>query len=64
MMTINLLIKANVNNISLSQIYELLRNYTIDDNKKDKDFYELNGFKFKIEVEVNMGITYRITEIF
>ena len=63
-MTINLLIKANVNNISLSQIYELLRNYTIDDNKKDKDFYELNGFKFKIEVEVNMGITYRITEIF
>ena len=63
MMTINLNIKANVNNLTLSQIYELLQKFSLDKNKDEKIF-ELNGFKFKIETEINMSINYIITELF
>ena len=63
MMTINLNIKANVNNLSLSQIYELLQKYSLE-KVKDKKIYELNGFKFEIETEINMSINYVITEVF
>jgi len=61
-MTINLNIKANVNNLSLSQIYELLQKFSLE-KVKDKNIYELNGFKFKIETEINMSINYVITEL-
>jgi hypothetical protein len=40
-MTINLNIKSNVNNLSLSQIYELLQKYSLE-KVKDKKIYELN----------------------
>jgi hypothetical protein len=63
MSTINLNIKANVNNLSLSQIYELLQKYSLE-KIKDKKIYELNGFKFEIETEINMSINYVITEVF
>ena len=62
MMTINLNIKANVNNISLSQIYELLQKYNIE-KVKDQKIYEFYGYRFQIETEINMGINYVITEI-
>lgn len=62
MMTINLNIKANVNNLSLSQIYELLQKYSLE-KVKDKKIYELNGFKFEIETKINMSINYVITEV-
>jgi hypothetical protein len=62
MMTINLNVKANVNNISLSQIYELLQKIQLD-KIKDKKIYELNGFQFSIEIEINASINYVITEI-
>lgn len=61
-MTINLNIKANVNNLSLSQIYELLQKYSLE-KVKDKKIYELNGFKFEIKTEINMLINYVITEV-
>jgi hypothetical protein len=61
-MTINLNIKANVNNLTLSQIYELLHKFSLEKNKDEKIF-ELNGFKFKIETEINMSINYVITEL-
>ena len=62
MMTINLNIKANVNNLSLSQIYELLQKYS-SDYDKDTLIYEFNGYKFRIEAKVNMSIDYVITEL-
>ncbi len=62
MMTINLNIKANVNNISLSQIYELLKIYSLE-KVKDKKIFELNGFKFEIENEINQSINYVINEV-
>ena len=62
MMTINLNIKANVNNISLLQIYELLQKYTIE-KVKDQKIYEFYGYRFKIETEVNTAINYVITEL-
>lgn len=62
MMTINLNIKANVNNLSLSQIYELLQKYSLE-KVKDQKIYEFNGYKFQIETEINMSINYVITEL-
>jgi len=61
-MTINLRIKANVNNITLAEIYELLAKYSRETKNKD-NFYEFKGFIFKIEAEVSMSIDYIITEI-
>lgn len=62
MMTINLNIKANVNNLSLSQIYELLQKYSLE-KVEDQKIYEFNGYRFKIETEINMSINYVITEL-
>ena len=62
MMTINLNIKANVNNLSLVQIYELLQKYSLE-KVKDQKIYEFNGYKFKIETDINMAINYVITEL-
>lgn len=62
-MTINLNIKANVNNLSLSQIYSLLQKYSLE-KVKDQKIYEFNGYRFQIKTEINMGINYVITEIF
>jgi len=61
-MTINLNIKADVNNLTLSEIYELLAKYSSGTKNKD-NFYEFKGFIFKIEVDVNMSINYVITEV-
>lgn len=61
-MTINLNIKANVNNLSLSDIYELLNLYSLE-KQKDNKIMEFKGFKFKIETEINMSINYVITEM-
>ena len=62
MMTINLNIKANVNNLSLSQIYELLQKYSLE-KVKDQKIYEFNGYRFQIETEINMSINYVVTEL-
>lgn len=62
MMTVNINIKANVNNLSLSQIYELMRRYQLE-KTKDTQIFEFNGYKFKIEVDINMAINYTITEL-
>lgn len=62
MMTINLNIKANVNNLSLSQIYELLQKYSLE-KTKDQKIYEFNGYRFQVETEINMTINYVITEL-
>lgn len=59
---INLNIKANVNNISLSGIYELLNKYSLQNDKSD-NIIEFKGFKFRIETEINISINYVITEI-
>ena len=61
-MTINLNIKANVNNISLSEIYELLQKYSLE-KVKNKKVYDFKGFKFQIETDVNMAINYIIIEL-
>lgn len=61
-MTINLNIKANVNNLSLSQIYELLQKYSLE-KVKDQKMYEFNGYRFQIEAEINGSINYVITEL-
>lgn len=64
-MTINLNVKANVNNLTLAQIYELLQKYSLDNlgKAKDEKVYELNGYKFKIETEITLSINYVITEV-
>ena len=62
MMTINLNIKANVDNLTLAEIYELLRKYSSEPKNKD-GLYDLKGYIFKIEAEANMSIDYVITEI-
>ena len=62
MMTINLNVKANVNNISLSEIYELLQKNSLE-KVKDKKVYDFKGFKFKIETDINMSINYVVTEL-
>lgn len=61
-MTINLNIKANVNSISLSEIYELLQKYSLE-KVKDKKVYDFKGFKFQIETEINLAINYIVTEL-
>lgn len=61
-MTINLIIKANVNNLTLSEIYELLKIYTLE-KQKDNRIMEFKGFRFKIETDINMAINYTITEL-
>ncbi len=61
-MIINLIIKADVNSLTLPDIYELLAKYSRENKNKD-NFYEYKGFIFKIEVEINMSINYFITEI-
>jgi len=61
-MTINLNIKANVNNISLSEIYELLQRFSLEKHK-DVKVYDFKGYKFKIETDITMSINYIITEI-
>jgi len=62
-MTINLNIKANVNNLSLSEIYKLLAKFSLE-KQKDSKIMEYNGFKFKIETDINMSISYVITEVY
>ncbi len=62
MMTINLNIKANVDNLTLSDIYALLQKYTLE-KQKDIKVYEFKGYKFQIETEINMSINYVITEL-
>lgn len=61
-MTINLNIKANVNSISLYEIYELLQKYSLE-KVKDKKVYDFKGFKFQIETEINLAINYIVTEL-
>lgn len=61
-MIINLIIKANVSNLTLSEIYEILAKYSIESKNKD-NLYEFKGFIFKIEAEVGLSINYIITEV-
>lgn len=61
-MTINLNIKANVRNLTLCQIYELLQRYQLEKNE-DKKIYEFKGFKFEIQTTIDMSINYVINEI-
>jgi len=61
-MTININIKANVSNVTLSQIFELLKIYSLDE-KRDGKIFEFNGYKYKIEAKINLSIDYVITEI-
>ena len=61
-MAINLNIKASVNNLSISEIYELLQKFSLEE-QKDKKIYEFKGFRFQIETDINMAINYVITEI-
>lgn len=58
-MTINLNIKANVVNLTLAEIYELLAKYSVE----KKSEVEFKGFQFKIEAEANISINYVITEL-
>ena len=62
MIPINLNIEANVNNLTLAEIYELLAKYSRETKNKD-NFYEFKGYIFKIEARTNMSIDYVITEI-
>ena len=61
-MTININIKADVDNISISQLYGLLQLYQLE-KVKDKKVYDFNGFSFQIEMFIDMAINYTITEI-
>jgi len=61
-MTINLRIVANVDNLTLAEIYELLAKYSRE-TKNKYNFYEFKGYIFKIEAQINMSIDYVITEI-
>ncbi len=61
-MTVNINIKTNADNLTLSQVYELLHRYSLE-KAKYKKTYELNGFKYQVESEVNMSINYVITEV-
>ena len=53
MYTLNLNIKANVNNISLSGIYELLNKYSLQNDKSD-NIIEFKGFKFRIDSKLSL----------
>jgi hypothetical protein len=59
MMTINLLVKANVDNLRLSEIFELLSQYAKDKQSPLK----FKDFLFQIDVKIDLGIHYTITEI-
>jgi hypothetical protein len=59
MNNLNIHIKANVNNITLFDIYELLAIYT----KTKQDVIKFKGYNFKIETEIGMSINYIITEL-
>jgi hypothetical protein len=62
MMTINLNIKANVDNLTLAEIYALLQKYNLE-KQKDVKVYDFKGYKFQIETDINMAINYIITEL-
>jgi len=62
-MTLNLNIKANVDNLSLSGIYDLLKKYCLLNLEQRNEVIEYNNLKFKIEVEIISSINYTITEI-
>ena len=61
-MTINIKISAKVDNLTLSQIFDLLKNFTLD-KVRDSKVYEINGYKFIIETQIDMNINYTITEL-
>lgn len=61
-MTINISIKAKVNNLTLSDIYELLANYSLG-AENNGEIHEFKGYAFRIETEVGMSINYLITEV-
>lgn len=66
-MTINIGIKANVKNLTLSEIYELIMVYQNTFPKKSVldnfQIIEFKNIKFEIKVEVDLSINYIITEI-
>ena len=66
-MTINIGIKANVKNLTLSEIYELILVYQNTFPKKsildNVEIMEFKNLKFEIKVEVDLSINYTITEI-
>lgn len=61
MIPIYINITANVNNLSLSEIYEVLKKFSLE-RVKDSHTLVFKGFTFKIEVEVDSSIKYTITE--
>lgn len=62
-MAINIKIKTLVDNLSLSDIFEVLKVYALRKNKDEENIVDFEGFKFKIEVEIDGYINYTITEI-
>ena len=60
---IDIRIKANVNDLTISQIFELLVKYR-SEREDGMLLYEFNGFVFTIETEVSASINYVITQVF
>lgn len=59
MMTININIKAKVDSLTLSEIYDLLSIYS----KTREPIIFFKSHKFKIEATTDMAIHYIITEV-
>lgn len=62
--TINIKIKAHVDNLTITDIYDLLLHYRTNDCKDRNDcIINYGGMKFRIQVKVALYIEYIITEI-
>lgn len=63
MIPINIKIIANVDSLTLAEIYELLNLHSLKTDKTEKDNVVFKNKLFTIEVDINLEIVYKITEI-
>lgn len=63
-MVMNISIKADIDNISLSGLFKLMSKHQLEKPEGSKDcVIEYDGMKFRVVTTINMGIEYVVTEI-
>lgn len=64
MMIMNINIKADIDNLSLSDVFGLMQKHALEKPKESKDcIIEFKEMKFRIVTDINMAINYIITEL-
>ena len=61
MITVSIKIKADVDNLTMENVFDLLKIYRLAEDRDQ--LFEFNGYIFRIESVVGISIDYTITEI-